>query len=427
MKKHSILIFVVIVLVLLTSCAEVSITTEDKIDNSQQNLQVHFVDVGQGAAQIILSPRGKVIVIDAGNNDDEQLMVDYLHNLDVNKIDILIGTHPDADHIGGMDAVIDNFNIGKIYMPKISANTQTFESVLTSVQSKGLKISTADEVLEFGIEHEVYLNFLAPIGTSSDRNEMSAVVRLEYGNHSFLFTGDADDKSENEMIESREELKSTVLLVGHHGSSTSSTQAFLDKVKPEYAVIQSGEGNSYGHPTDEVLQRLDNVGAEIYRNDLQGDIIFTSDGQTMSVKTKADNNQAKEEIERQLTEIDSSIEGLRKNPDIEVHSVPLKSIEPHILASATVDNDNPSQNSTVTVTVKVVNENNIPVEGAVVDLKLNYKTTTTSFDDGVTNSNGIVSIPFEIGRASKGYTVDVDVNVQSDDLYTNTSTSFTPQ
>ncbi|ATF16583.1 competence protein ComE [Brevibacillus brevis X23] len=246
-------------------------------------LTVHYIDVGQGGSQLIISPTGKTILIDAGNNDKEQVVTDYLKKENVKKVDILIGTHPDADHAGGLDSVIRNFDIGKIYMPKVQSNTKTFESVLTEIAKKGLKVSTAKAGLKLEWEPNASVEMIAPIGAYQDANEMSAVIHLTYGNTSFLFMGDAEGESEADLLKSQVSLKSDVLLVGHHGSKTSTSQEFLDKVIPSYAVIQSGKGNKYGHPTDIVLNRLSEKGIKIYRNDEQGNIVFTSNGTDISV------------------------------------------------------------------------------------------------------------------------------------------------
>ena len=246
-------------------------------------LTVHYIDVGQGGSQLIIGPTGKTILIDAGNNDKEKAVADYLRKENVKKIDILIGTHPDADHTGGLDSVIRSFDIGKIYMPRVQSNTKTFESVLTEIAKKGLKVSTAKAGLKLEWEPDVKVEMIAPIDTYKDANDMSAVIHLTFGNNSFLFTGDAESESETDLVKAQIILKSDVLLVGHHGSNTSTSQAFLDKVNPKYAIIQSGKGNKYGHPTELVLKRLSEKGIKIYRNDEQGNIVFTSNGNEINV------------------------------------------------------------------------------------------------------------------------------------------------
>jgi competence protein ComEC len=268
------------------SIVELASTTSSttKPTDVKGNLIIHFIDVGQGASQLIISPTGKTILIDAGNNNKEKIIVAYLKKEKIKKIDILIGTHPDADHIGGLDAVIDNFDIGKIYMPKVQSNTETFKDVLAAVQKKGLKVTTAKSGLSLDWEANVKVEIIAPVGTYDDTNDMSAVVHLTYGSNSFLFTGDAETKSENDMLKSKVNLKSDVLMVGHHGSKSSTSDKFLDAVNPTYAVIQVGKDNNYGHPTAEVLKKLNDKKIKIYRNDQSGNIIFTSNGKDITVK-----------------------------------------------------------------------------------------------------------------------------------------------
>jgi competence protein ComEC len=258
-------------------------SSEPKLETKGE-LKVHYIDVGQGASQLIVGSTGKTMLIDAGNNIKAGVVVEYLKQQRISKIDILVGTHPDADHIGGLDAVIDNFEIGKIYMPKVQSNTKTFEDVLMAVQRKGLKVTTAKSGLTLDWETDTTVKMIAPVAQYSDTNDMSAVIHLTYGQTSFLFTGDAEYKSEQDMIGSKVKLKSDVLLVGHHGSKSSSSQAFLDAVKPSYAVIQVGKDNNYGHPTAEVLKRLMDMGVKTYRNDERGNIIFTTNGKNIVVK-----------------------------------------------------------------------------------------------------------------------------------------------
>ncbi|MNO62736.1 ComEC family competence protein [compost metagenome] len=234
---------------------------------------------------MLISPSGRTMLVDAGNNDQEQIMVDYLRHYGVKRLDIVIGTHPDADHIGGLDRVIDNFDVGEIYMPKIQSNTKTFEYLLKSISKKGLKVKSAKSGLTLDWDEQVQVNMLAPVNTSDDKNNMSAVVKLTFGSTSFLLTGDAERESEQDMISSGVDLRADVMLVGHHGSKSSTTAAFLKKVNPKYAVIQVGE-NSYGHPKQTILDRLSKAGVKVYRNDLQGTVEIDSDGQKYSIHTE---------------------------------------------------------------------------------------------------------------------------------------------
>lgn len=249
-------------------------------------LEVHYIDVGQGASQLVMTPNGNVMLIDGGNNDDEQRVVNYLKKQGVSKVDILIGTHPDADHVGGLDKVVDAFEIGSIYMPKVSSTTKTFESLLTSIANKKLKVTTAKAGVELKLDEHLTVNMIAPINTYDDANEMSAVIKMTFGSNAFLFTGDAESKSENDLLADGTNLKSDVLLVGHHGSNSSTSQSFLNAVNPKYAVIQVGK-NSYGHPTSEIIKRLNDKKINIYRNDTQGTIIFSSDGENITTSQNA--------------------------------------------------------------------------------------------------------------------------------------------
>ncbi|WP_236340956.1 MBL fold metallo-hydrolase [Paenibacillus plantiphilus] len=270
---------------MLVGCNTANPDNQSELNSAGVNeyLKVHFLDVGQGASQLIIGPSGHTMLIDAGNNDQESVVVDYLKGQGISRIDILVGTHPDADHVGGLDAVIDNFEIGKIYMPKVQSNTRTFEDVLLSIQRKGLKVATAKAGLLLDWESDVKVAMVAPVAENDDTNEMSAVIHITYGATSFLLTGDAESGSEQEMINSNAALKSDVLMVGHHGSNSSTTDAFVEAVQPSYAVIQVGQENNYGHPKAAVLERLNDNGIQVYRNDEQGDIVFTSNGTDITV------------------------------------------------------------------------------------------------------------------------------------------------
>ena len=248
-------------------------------------LNVHFIDVGQGDSEFIELPNGQTMLIDAGNPENGSQIVTYIKGLGHNKVDYLIATHPHADHIGGMTTVVNGLDIGKIYMPKASSNTQTFEDLLTAIQKKGLKINTAKAGVNLFKAGTLNADIIAPVNiTGDDLNQYSAVIMLTYGDNKFLFTGDAGNESEGQITS---DIKADVLKVGHHGSDTSTSQAFLNKVSPKYAVIEVGKDNSYGHPTAATLAKLEKIGATIYRTDKDGTIIFTSDAKTITVNKKS--------------------------------------------------------------------------------------------------------------------------------------------
>jgi len=261
-------------------------TAAAEIPKPEGILKVHFLDVGQADCILIQAPTGENMLIDAGNNEDANTIVSYLNAQDVKKIDVLVGTHPHEDHIGSLDTVINTYDIGKIYMPKTTTTTKTFEDVLTSIENKGLKITTAagGKIIDFSSNTKVEI--LAPNSSEyDDLNNYSAVIKLTYGNTAFLFTGDAENISENEILAGNYDLKADILKVGHHGSDSSTTKSFLTAVMPEFAVICVGKGNEYGHPHKEILNRLFEAGIKVYRTDESGNIIFSTDGEKFEVET----------------------------------------------------------------------------------------------------------------------------------------------
>ncbi len=249
---------------------------------------IYFLDVGQGDSELIRLKTGENILIDAGTKESEKELVSYIKELGVSKIDYLIATHPHADHIGGMAQVVKQFDIGKIYMPKIPdkqvPTTVTYEKLLTEIDKKGLKITAAKAGMTIFQNGTEKFEILAPVSTKYDGlNSYSVVTKLTCGGKKFLFTGDAETDSEKDMISKNCDVKSDVLKCGHHGSSTSTSTAFLKAVNPTTAVISCGVDNDYGHPNKKILNRLENANVKVYRTDSQNTILAKCDGSSINI------------------------------------------------------------------------------------------------------------------------------------------------
>ncbi len=273
-SKRILSIFLTVILsALLISCGK---TNKDNSKNTQvSGVKIHYIDVGQGDSELI-QIEDKNILIDAGTSDKEA--IDYIKSIGVTNLDYVIATHPHEDHIGSMDDVIKEANIGVFYSPKITYTTKTYENMVKALKDKNLKI-TVPKVGDSLTIGNATLTFLAPNSTGyEDINNYSIVCKLKYGNTSFIFMGDAEDISESEILKKQLDIQADVLKVGHHGSSSSTTKAFLDKVNPKYAVISCGKGNDYGHPHKETLDKLNAKNINVFRTDLEGTIVATSNG-----------------------------------------------------------------------------------------------------------------------------------------------------
>ena len=243
-------------------------------------LEVDFIDVGQ-ADSILVSNKNETMLIDAGNNENGNDVVKHIKEKGITKINYLVGTHPHADHIGGLDDVINSdLEIENVYMPKIQTNTKTFEDVLDALKNKNLKVTAPAKGDTFKIGDANCEVMTDSILDKDNLNLSSIVIRLQFGDNSFLFMGDAETENEKTINWP----KTNLLKVGHHGSNTSSSQNFLNQVKPEYAIIMAGKDNSYGLPKQKILDRLTKIGAKIYRTDELGTITVICDGKTVEVK-----------------------------------------------------------------------------------------------------------------------------------------------
>ena len=272
-----------ILIIVITFCIS-GCSVEIKLTDNSDNVRVHFLDVGQGDSIFIELTDGKSMLIDASTAEYCEGIADYIKDNGYSKIDYLVATHPHADHIGGMQDVVEQLEIGEIYMPKASSTTKTYKNLLKAIKAKGNKINTAKAGNTIYSDSSLGIDILAPNSDSYEEiNDYSVVIKLVYGSKSFLFTGDAEKLSENEITA---DVSADVLKVGHHGSSTSSSDKFIKRVNPEYAVISCGEGNSYGHPHKETIKTLNKYDVEIFRTDTMGTIIAQTDGESLEITDK---------------------------------------------------------------------------------------------------------------------------------------------
>ena len=263
-------------------------TKSDKIDvKVKENFSVSFIDVGQ-ADSVLIRNGNYNMLIDAGNNEDGEKLVNYFKSLGIEEFTYVFATHPHEDHIGGMDDIINNFKIDNYYMSNKLSTTKTFMDVLDALDGCNLKYTVPNkgDTLKLG---DANIKVIYPGDDKSNINDSSIVLKVTYGKNSFLLTGDATSNVERKIY--NEDIKSDVLKVAHHGSSYSSTDVFLDRVKPYYAVISVGKNNIYNHPSNNTLEKLNKRNIKVYRTDLDGTIVFISDGNNLSVKAlKTDTN-----------------------------------------------------------------------------------------------------------------------------------------
>ena len=256
-------------------------------------LRVHFIDVGQGDS-ILIQAGEQAMLVDAGTNESGSVVTEYLRSLNITKLDYLIGTHPHEDHIGGLDDVIHSFDIGTVIMPNVSHTTQTYEDVLDALLEKNLTVTAPHPGDSYSIG-DASFTVLSPsaeiaeqAAENDDLNNLSVGIRLVYGSNAFVLCGDAESDSEEAMVESGLDLKADVLKAGHHGSSTSTSDAFLAAVNPDYAVISCGKDNSYGHPHQETMDKLNAADISIFRTDEQGTVVAVSDGSSITWSSAPD-------------------------------------------------------------------------------------------------------------------------------------------
>lgn len=249
------------------------------------NMKIHYIDVGQGDATLV-QVNGENLLIDAGPNKSAESLVQYLKGIGITTINHVIATHPHEDHIGGMDEVFEAFEIKNFYSPKVEHTTKTFEKMIKAVANEGLKITTikAGDGSKIDLGEGTKVEIFSPVDDKyHELNDYSPIMKITFGNDSFLFTGDSEKFAEKQVIANGENIDADVLKVGHHGSTTSSSEEFIKKVSPKIAIIPVGEGNDYGHPHKEILELLNKNNIKLLRTDLEGTIVLESDGTSIKV------------------------------------------------------------------------------------------------------------------------------------------------
>ena len=234
-------------------------------------MTVHFIDVGQGDSLLAASD-GHFLLVDAGENDQGDTVIAYLREAGVTSLDYVIGTHPHSDHIGGLDDVIRAFDVKAVILPPVAHTTKTFEDVLDAVQEKNLTLTQPKPGDSYALGDAAFTILAPQADYGDDLNNWSVGIRLACAEGALVACGDAEAQAEEDIAASGLTLSADVLKVGHHGSSTSTSNAFLQAVSPAWAVISCGEGNSYGHPHEETLKKLEDAGVSVLRTDLLGDI-----------------------------------------------------------------------------------------------------------------------------------------------------------
>ncbi|MDT0001981.1 ComEC/Rec2 family competence protein [Listeria cossartiae subsp. cayugensis] len=278
MKKG--ILNILLVFALITG---ISVPGSIQAEAALPTIKVHFIDVGQGDAIYIKAPSGEDILIDAGNKGKGKIVVNYLKKLKVKDIDIMIASHSDADNIGGLPEVMNSIKVKSLYAPNSTNTTAAYKDFVNTAKKKKLTIKTAKAGVKLPVKG-VNAQFVGPVKTygKTDRNNWSAVLHVAYKKNTFLFTGDAQTKAETDMIKAKKTLRADVLKVSTQGSKTATSQAFVNVVKPKYAIISVGK-NGYGHPTSQTVSRLTKAKAKVYRTDRNKTIVVTGNGSTYSI------------------------------------------------------------------------------------------------------------------------------------------------
>lgn len=281
MKKIKLMLLLIIALV---TCG--CINSKNSIGNNIADVgnRVHFIDVDQGDS-ILVESDGEYMLVDAGEENKGDVVVDYINSLGISCLKYAVATHPHSDHIGGMDDVINNIDVQNIIMPDAITTTKCFENMLDAAENKNVNVieAIAGNSFELG---NFNCTIVGPINESEDMNNNSVVIKLTYGEDKILLTGDCSKAEERDIVNSGADISADLLKAGHHGSSTSGTEEFIKSVNPGAAVISCGRDNDYGHPHKETMDTFNKHNIEVYRTDTMGTIVADCSGNGISIKSE---------------------------------------------------------------------------------------------------------------------------------------------
>ncbi|HBI6898982.1 TPA: ComEC/Rec2 family competence protein [Clostridium perfringens] len=263
--------------------------SKSSAESEYSGMSVTYLNVGQGDSELI-QVNGINMLIDAGTNAGANDLVKDLKNRGIKTIDIAIATHPHEDHIGGMDEVLENFDVKSFYAPKVAHTTKTYENMLKAVKNEGLKIQQIKEGTKIDLGKDTEVQVYSPVKSQYEElNNYSPVMKISYGQNSFMFTGDAESLVEKEILNENKDLKADVLKLGHHGSHSSTSEEFLKAVNPSIAVVSCAKDNKYGHPHKETMSNLKKAGITVYETFRDGDITISSNGKKLDAKLHSEN------------------------------------------------------------------------------------------------------------------------------------------
>ena len=276
-RRRKILPMLIIFIIGLLLISNIVLKSEKTSLDTSNKMLIHFINVDQGDA-ILVQVNNRNLLIDSGPSSSKENLFNYLNLINVKTFNYIIATHPHEDHIGNMSSIINNYKVLNFYSPKATSNTKAFETMVESLSRKSLKINVIKANIDsIDLGENTKVEFFSPNNSTYDNiNNYSPIFKITYGKTSFLFTGDAEELIESEVINNSYNIKADLLKIGHHGSSTSTSKRFFESVNPKISVISVGENNTYNHPTEEVLSTI--ASSKILRTDLDGTILITSDG-----------------------------------------------------------------------------------------------------------------------------------------------------